>query len=247
MTSLPYNLLFMKNNNIIGILWGMWPYASLRAYRLLLDLSEVYRVWGKNHEFPHIILDNIPVAALIDPDIWPWETISQVRYEYIRLKNAWVNIFLMACNTMHLYSHEIYGRDISSWDMIISLIDEMQDYIRTLWHKKVGLLWSERTLESGLYEVWFLPMGVEIVISSPEKRMRINTIIDTVIAWMAIQKNDIEFLQILIRDYQIAGCESVILGCTELPIACQSIDADIPLLDPLEIALRKVCERYYRE
>ncbi len=235
----------MKPNPIIWILWGMWPYASLRAYKILLDISKSFSDWRANHDFPHILLDNIPVRALIDGPTNESQTVSQVRSENMRLIEAWANIILMACNTMHLYSDTIYNNYEKNDICFLSLVWETQKYIQSLWYKKIWILWSERTLNSELYKEGFHQSGIDTYVPEREQRKILNHIIDTVIGWENLQSDDIASILIMIKSCRDAWCESILLACTELPIACIWIDSSIPLFDPLEITLRKACELYY--
>ena len=237
----------MYNNHIIWILWGMWPYASLRAYRLLLEISKSYSNWWENHDFPHILIDNIPVQSLIDTTVSVAETVRQVQKEYMRLRNAGADIVLMACNTMHLYSGEIYGKEHLSCTRILSLVDQIEQYIGYIWHKKIWILWSLRTIESGLYETWFSKIGVEVLTPLPTERYRINEIIEVVIAWTPLSSEDTRFLGNLLCHYKEEWCESVILWCSELPIAFENMTSPVPLYDPLEITLKKACQLYYAD
>jgi len=66
------------------------------------------------------------------------ETIFYVKNEYKRLKNNGVNIFIMACNTMHLYYDKIFEEED---DIInLSLISETISQIKQDLYKTVGIL-----------------------------------------------------------------------------------------------------------
>ncbi len=235
----------MKPNPIIWILWGMWPYASLRAYKILLDMSKSFSGWWSNHDFPHILLDNIPVRALIDGSVDESQTVAQVQSEYRRLIEAWASIILMACNTMHLYSDTIFRNCERNDTYFLSLVWESQKYIQSLWCKKIWILWSKRTLDSGLYEAGFHLSGIDTYVPKREQRETINHIIESVIGWGNLQSDDIDSMSMIIKSCADAWCESILLACTELPIACIGIESNIPFLDPLEITLRKACAIYY--
>lgn len=229
---------------IIGILGGMWPYASLRCYQLFLESSRQHS-WGRsNHDFPHIIIDSIPVRDLTDDLTSLESTIIQVRDEYLRLRSSGATIMLMACNTMHLYLDRIYDQtsDVSH----ISLIDTMSQFLIEKRYKHVGILWSLNTTRSGLYHRaligrWIIPISLE----DDSLLKWINTIIAKTISGEEIDIEDRETMERsvdgLIRDW----AECIILGCTELPIAFDGFRAPIPLYDPLQIAVDQACRLYY--
>lgn len=229
---------------IIGILGGMWPYASVRCYQLFLEESRHFS-WGRNnHDFPHLIIDNIPVRDLTDDLTSLDTTVAQVRSEYLRFRGSGATIILMACNTMHLYLDRIYDptREITH----ISLIDTMSEYLVERKQKQVGILWSINTIRSGLYHRALQERGI-IPISLTDDTMLtgINTIISRVISGERLNTDDTQVMQTAVDTLTREWAESIILGCTELPIAFDSFDSPVPLYDPLLISVRDACEQYY--
>lgn len=242
----PIIFLTMKPNPIIWILWGMWPYASLRAYRLLLDISREYASTSENHDFPHMILDNIPVRELTESTESRDHTVSQVRSEYERLKWAGVNIILMACNTMHLYTDEIYDESDSETTHI-SLVDTISEDMLSRWYQKVGILGTLNTLRNQLYSRSLSARGINpITLSDTDTIQAINTIIQKLIGWIPLDRWDHTLLIESAESLRLSGAECIILGCTELPLAYEYITSPLPLIDPLEVSIRKACEIYYR-
>lgn len=231
--------------NTIWILWGMWPYASLRCYQLILDESKKFSGTNQNHDFPHILIDNIPVKELTDSVESLEETISAVQSEYEKLRIAGANIFIMACNTMHLYYDKIF--DITDWISNLSLIDEMTEEITIQWYSNVGILWSLNTIQSGLYQNALMKKWVRwIILDDKYLNKRINDIIRKVIGWdtdFSFQEKSTMEKAISILVERWSTC--IILGCTELPIAFAWISSPVPLFDPLCTTIRKACALYY--
>lgn len=235
----------MINKPLIWVLWGMWPYASLRAYELILNESIKYSKWNRNNDFPHIIIDNIPVKELTNSEESLKETIFYVKNEYKRLKNNGVNIFIMACNTMHLYYDKIFEEED---DIInLSLISETISQIKQDLYKTVGILWTVNTVKSWLYlkileKEWILWINID----DENILYDINNIIKKIIWWVKIlDDNDSNTLRKSITILQKKWAESIILWCTELPIAFNQLNVDIKLYDPLLITIKKSCEIYY--
>lgn len=234
----------MIKKPIIWVIWGMWPYASLRCYELFLNESKRYSGGIKNSDFPHVILDSIPVKELTNSERDLDETLNYVKSEYIRLLESWVNIFIMPCNTMHLYYEKIFinKNDITN----LSLIDETINQVNLDWHKIVGILWSITTIKSNLYsntlnDIWILP----VTIDDNSTLDKINNIIKKVIWWDKITNDDKDVLKNSLSILKTKWATAVILWCTELPIAFNLIDTNIKLYDPLIITIRKACNKYY--
>ncbi len=237
----------MIRSPLIWVLWGMWPYASLRCYELILKESIKYSNWRKNSDFPHIIIDNIPVKELTSSEESLKETVFYVKNEYERLKNNWANIFIMACNTMHLYYNEIFEDENNIINL--SLINETVNKIKQDFFETVGILWTINTVKSWLYTTalekkWILWVNIE----DESILGDINNIIKKIIWWVTILNDDeINTLTSSVAILQEKWAKSIILGCTELPIAFKHIDVDIKLYDPMIIAIRKALEYYYNK
>ena len=234
----------MKPTPLIWILWGMWPYASLRAYRLFLEVTHQY-AHGGNHDFPHLILDNIPVRELTESTESRDRTVAQVGTEYQRLKSSGANIFLMACNTMHLYLDEIYDPS-SDFCTHISLIDTVSDHVLSKWYTRVGVLGTINTIKSHLYDQalrdrWITP----VVLSDKIILQKINRIIQKLIAGYLLTPWDHDILIGALHELERNWAECIILGCTELPIAYENITSSLPLFDPLVLSIEKACMTYY--
>lgn len=234
----------MTPSPIIWILWGMWPYASVRCYKLFLEESRYFSLGRSNHHFPHLIIDNIPVQELTNDLSSLDTTIVQVRGEYLRLRESGVTIVLMACNTMHLYLDRIYDTDESV--MNISLVDTMSNYLIEQGQDHVGILWSINTIRSELYHKVLRNKNITPISLEDHTILKwINMIIGKVISGEKLNMDDTHIMQTAIDNLIDQWAKCIILGCTELPIAFDGFDSPVPLYDPLLISVHEVCRQYY--
>lgn len=236
----------MIKKQIIWVLWGMWPYASLRCYELILNESKKYSNWIKNNDFPHIFIDNIPVKELTNSLESINETILTVKNEYERLKNSWINIFIMSCNTMHLYYDKIF---LDNNLCNLSLIDELAYKLVNDWYKKVWILWSINTIKSWLYSKTLIKHWIKsIVIENDFILEKINNIILKIIWWDFILCDfDKDLLIHCLELFRKKWATGIVLWCTELPIAFNNIKTDLVLYDPLILTIKRACEIYYNK
>ncbi|MDD2870890.1 MAG: amino acid racemase [Candidatus Gracilibacteria bacterium] len=236
----------MIKKQIIGVLGGMGPYASLRCYELILNESKKYSNGIKNNDFPHIFIDNIPVKELTNSLESINETILTVKNEYERLKNSGINIFIMSCNTMHLYYDKIF---LDNNLCNLSLIDELAYKLVNDGYKKVGILGSINTIKSGLYSKTLIKHGIKsIVIENDFILEKINNIILKIIGGDFILCDfDKDLLIHCLELFRKKGATGIVLGCTELPIAFNNIKTDLVLYDPLILTIKRACEIYYNK
>lgn len=223
----------------LGILGGMGPLASARFYELLIKKSiEIYHV-ERNKDFPHIILDSIPVPDLITSKKDEAETVRMIEKEAKRLVGAGATLLAMPCNTMHLYADKFQS---AAGVPFLSMIEAVMQEVESDNRKRVGLLGSITTMQSDLYKP-LLSKGIELVIPT-EMQSSISSLIHEVIAGQTgeNQQNRLhEFVHFLAEK----GCDSVILGCTELPLLSRHMSMTLPVYDSLEILAKSCCKALF--
>ena len=143
-----------KQRSSIGILGGMGPQASAHLVSLLVELS-AKEFGAKNcDEFPEIILASIPVPDFIS-DKKNKETALEILKHRIKLMDKMnVSIFAIACNTAHILLDQL---KLTSNKSFVSMIDEIVKIVRSAGIKRIGLLASPTTFQSGLFQKAFGP------------------------------------------------------------------------------------------
>ncbi len=222
---------------ILGVLGGMGPQASIHFYDLLIRISIKKYGVQKNADFPHILIDNIPVPDLVKSKEDENKTVAIVEEEARRLGRAGAEVLAMPCNTMHLYVERF--QQASSLPFI-SMIDAVLKKVETDKIKKVGLLGSMTTMKSTLYTNPLRKKGIEIVLPDEQNQKIIGDLIHTVIA---SEHGDTERIALkkIIQQLKKDGAEGIILGCTELPLLAKDIQSDVPLYDSLTILAEECC------
>lgn len=227
--------------NAVGVLGGMGPQASIRFYNDVIEISiKSYNV-KTNGEFPHILLDNIPVPDLVKDRKSQEMTVSLVSKEATKLKKAGAKFIVMPCNTMHLYAKEIKSHaKIKFVSMIDSVVEKVQkDKVTT-----VGILGTQTTISSGLYANVLEKKGIKVIIADEKDNKVIANIIHKVIAGKETSQDRAKF-QAIAKKLQKKGAEAVILGCTELPLLLSNKKSAIKFYDSPRILAEKVCEKIY--
>lgn len=221
----------------IGILGGMGPEATIYMFRLIVKLTKVEK--DQDH-IPIIVFNNpkIPdrTAAIVrgGPSPLPYLVDSA-----IFLEKAGADFILMPCVTAHYFYKEIVKYITIPF---LHLLEESIRYVkRELGHvKRIGLLATEGTVQTGLFQELFNKNGIEIVVPKKEGQ---NLIMKALYQKEGIKAGYkelpkemiLQVLQQLIRD-KVGG---VIAGCTEIPLVLSESDMEIPFINPLKIIARK--------
>jgi aspartate racemase len=204
---------------IIGILGGMGPKATVDLFNKIIDLTPA----EKDQDHIHILIDNNPkipdrTAYILGNGESP---ISALIEGVTRLKAAGADFIVIPCNTAHYFYDELTEMaDIP----IINMIEEVGKHILKNYGKcKIGLLATTGTYEGRVYEKYLNSLGIDVIVPKDEIKKAVLNLIYEVKAGNYNFKT--EELYYLLSEFIEKGINTVILGCTELPLVfCPRVD-----------------------
>ena len=210
----------------LGILGGMGPLATCDLFKKVVENTRA----GCDNDHIHIIIDNnssIPdrTAAILRGGADP---LPQMRESLQRLTEAGANVVIMGCNTAH-YFYDALGEGCKVERL--NMLYETMAYLKAHGIKKAGLLASSGTVESGIYAKAAEKYGIELLTPAGEAQEAVMGVIyDGVKAGVA--DYDTADFKAVVADLTAVGAETMILGCTELPLAMEMYRLDFPAADP---------------
>lgn len=149
--------------------------------------------------------------------------------------------FVLACNTAHYVYQELQA---ATEIPIINMLQTTVDAIATLQPqaKRVGLLATPGTLESGLYDQYVLDAGYDLVKPTPELVALTEDLIYNDIKQAGHSDNE-KYHTLVKRMVEELNCDIVILGCTELSYA-EEMDPETtyPVADSQSLVVNKTIE-----
>lgn len=197
----------------IGILGGMGAMATVDLFSKIVNNTVV----TCDQDHLHIIVDNF--AEIPDRTHYILTKENNPVHKMIegvkRLEAAGADILLMPCNTAH-YFYEELEKEIS-----IPMIHMMRE-TRKLAEGRVMLFATQGTYAADLYKGVLYP--------NKEIRTKITELIYDYKQTGKINDNTKSYIL-----KQITHVDSIILGCTELPLIFNQKETSIPLIDPTEI------------
>jgi aspartate racemase len=224
----------MSSKPIIGLLGGMGPEATVDLMRRVIAATPAQ----DDADHIHMIVDNNPqvpsrIAALIDgTGVSPLPTLCTMAQ---RLKTAGATVLAMPCNTAHHY----YDGVCSSVDLpFLNMIELTVQRVQSLFlaQRRVGLLASTAVLQIGLYHQQLAAAGLETV--QPAQQNDLMAIIKAVKRGDTGQSVRHRFAQIA---SQLAATSDIsIIACTELSVLADSLPADAPSLDALDVLVDEI-------
>ena len=216
---------------LIGMLGGTsWP-STVLPYRMLNETVQ-HRL-GPTHS-ARIALYSIDYAAIrrcysADMGALPALLLEEIRTLLSFKPDCW----MIANNTLHRFLPEI-APQLGAAPPLLHAIDLVRDDLLAKAARKVLLLGTRFTMEDGYYARPLQQAGIEVVIPGEADRERIGAILAQ-LANGIIQAEFGPYFAELIARHAAEGCETVVAGCTEIPLVVTQSMVPIPLVDPLRL------------
>ena len=221
----------------VGVIGGMGPQATVDFFQKILDNTKVER----DQDHIHVIVDNNPqipdrTAFLLGKGESPLKSLVN---SAVKLQLMGADLLAMPCNTAHYFYDEI----VKFVDIpFINMIDEVAASIRAknLGVNRVGLLATKGVYSMGIYSRYLQKYGIEAVIP-PEDG--IETVSKTI---YTIKKNlnlvDPAGINEIIENMRKEGIDTIILGCTELPLIVDKYPMGPDYIDSTAVLAKRAVE-----
>ena len=221
---------------LLGILGGLGPMSTVCFYEMLTartraasDRDHIDMVISSRATTPDrtaYILghsDHNPLPVMID--------------DARRLVAYGATLLAVPCNTAHFF-YDALNAAVSV--PILNIIEETVSVLSAMKVKQVGILATEGTVSSGAYHKVCSAYGIKAVAPSAEDQKKLNTLI-----YQSIKSGirpRAEELERIAAPLHRAGCERLILGCTELSLVKRDCALDDRIyVDSTEVlALRTI-------
>jgi aspartate racemase len=245
---------------LIGILGGLGPQAGLDMADKLIRLTRTS--CDQDHipfvlfSFPDKVADRTSFL-LGHNEVNPAYAIAE---QFEKMSDMGVTIAAMACNTAHA---------APIFDVVLRLLEEKGIKLRILHmvketvsrirsahpdSQRVGILATQGTYQTGLYEDALDDAGLEAILPDPVVRKEnIHAALYAPSIGLkacsgTVTDQAISKVRAAVHHLKDLGAETVILGCTELPLVVKDRQIDgIPILDPARIVVEKLIRQTFPE
>ena len=221
----------------LGVLGGMGPQATQVFYQFVLDRTDAVR--DQDH-LPTVILSDTGMpdrtSAILSGDTGA--LYQRLLGDARLLENCGCTAIAIPCNTSHYFVDRLQG-DVNV--PIIHMIREAAAALAAQGKKRPGILATEGTIRSGLYQKECAALGMEAVAPDEETQKLVTSIIYDEIK-QGEQGSREKFAQID-RAIRAAGCDCAILACTELSVFATYHSLPPFYLDAMMVLAEQAVER----
>lgn len=221
----------------IGIIGGIGPESTLDYYRGIIDAFRD-RIGGMN--YPDIIIYSADLTELIrileakDLD----KLVEWLLARVDALQRAGAEFAAIASNTPHVVFDELARRSPLP---LISIVEAACGKAHSLGLKRLGLLGTKFTMQADFFQQPFQAQGMTVVVALSEEQQFIHEKLFSEIE-LGIIKDETRdgLLSIVKLMIERDGIDSIILGCTELPLILPGAAHGIPFLNTTAIHVESI-------
>jgi len=211
----------------LGIIGGVGPLATMLVGEMIVRRTSA----KKDQEHVHTIIDNdtsIPDRTEYILDQTKEDPVPYLVNDAVKLANAGADLICIPCNTAHTFYEEL---QLASPVPVLHMIRETAKRAASSGAKRVGILATDGTLTSGVYQKSLIEQDIEPVIPSDVIQRQVMSIIyDYVKAGKEVSRSQWNVVE---DAMQQLNCDKIILGCTELSIVNKEYKLDNRYIDSL--------------
>lgn len=225
----------------IGIVGCSAEGASL-CYRTIC--VEGAQVLGP-HNHPEITMHTYSLAEYMKSiGSGDWQGVAELMLRSAeKLAKAGADFLICPDNTIHQAFGLVEARSPLPWLHIAQVV---ADEAAGRGFRRIALTGTRWLVESEVYPEKLAARGLTYLRPEAAEREEINRIIMDELVYGVFKAETVEAFQRIIGRMKDAGCDAVVLGCTEIPLIMNDGNSPLPTLDSTRLlaraALRKAVE-----
>lgn len=217
------------NKKTIGIIGGMGPLATADLFERIISLTDA----KKDADHIHILIDNYPqipdrTSAILKGTESPVPFIVEAAD---RLAAAGADFLIIPCITSHGFYEEIVEKVRIP---ILNIVEETAKYLLKNSVSKCVLLATDGTRHTKVFDRIFEKYNIELFFPSSEAQ---NEVMDIIYKGIKAGKEhfDVSVINNELSKLSECGAKTVILGCTELPLAVEKYGLKGVFVNPTDV------------
>jgi aspartate racemase len=183
------------------------------------------------HAHPEVTLHTISLAEYMKPieASLDWKAVGEIMLRSAEtLKRAGADFLICPDNTIHQALPFVLPRSPLPW---LHIAEEAGKEARRRGFKKLGITGTKFLVRSAVYPEKLEQLGISYVRPTEQQQEQINTIIFDELVRGQQTPESLAYVQTVIEQLKLQGCDAVVLGCTELPLLISDRESALPTLD----------------
>jgi aspartate racemase len=194
------------------------------------------------HAHPEVTMHTPSLAAYVaclERDDWPGIGELMLRSAE-KLAAIGADFLICPDNTIHQALPFIRARSPRPWLHIAEIV--AAEAARRGF-RRLGILGTRWLVEGEVYPEALTARGLDYLRPEPAERQEINRIIMDELVCGVFRPEGVAYHQRVIGRMKEAGCDAVVLGCTEIPLIISDQNSPLPTLDSTRLLARAALRR----
>lgn len=218
-----------KKSKVLGILGGLGPMSTAYFYEMITEHTDA--LCDQEH------IDMVISSGATTPDRTGYilgnnseNPAERMIKDARKLIDFGADVIAIPCNTAHYFYKEVQD-NISV--PIINIIYETVKFCHEKGAERIGIMATDGTVMTNTYQQMAQEFGIECIVPSSDNQNRVMEII-----YGSVKQGkpvNMESFRKVSRELTKAGCDRIILGCTELSLIKRKYDLDSFYVDALEV------------
>lgn len=219
----------MRQKKILGVIGGMGPIATSFFMELVIKMTKA----ETDQDHLDMIIYNIP--SIPDRTSYILDHTKEDPLPVIldiarKLEEQGAEFLAMPCCTAHYFQDDL---EKSLHKPFVNIIRATVHYLKDRGIERVGVMATDGTIRSGLFEKELEENGMEFIAPSPERQKDVMHIIYQNVK--ANEPADMERFRAVDAELKSKGAQAIILGCTELSLVKRDNDVGPGFIDAMEV------------
>lgn len=232
----------MKHLKKIGFIGGVGPQATLFIYEKVISYAQKKYCAKNNDDYPYLIIESIPIPDFISNTAQLNNALAMLKKTVSHFNTLSVDAIVIGSNTVHILLPELKKQTLIP---IISTISSVVDICCQKNYKKVGILASPVLIKSLLYQKVLNGVKIDAIVPTINELTVVERMIRSVLAGSTDHKDKEKYISIINR-MLLQGAQSLILGCTELPLAINYEALGSRTINSDDILAERIVDYYYQ-
>jgi aspartate racemase len=203
--------------------------------------TEGARLFGP-HAHPEVSMHTPSLAQYVRClERGDWQGVGELMLRSAdKLAGAGADFLICPDNTLHRAFAYVEPRSPRPW---LHIAEVVAAQAAERGFRRLGLVGTRWLVESEVYPEKLAARGLQCIRPEPAERDESNRIIMDELVRGVFRPESVAFYQGAIGRLKAAGCDAVILGCTEIPLVIDDSNSALPTLDSTRLLARAALKR----
>ena len=198
--------------------------------------------WLGSHGHPEVSMHTPPFAKYVERlDNDDWQGVGELMLASAeKLATMGADFLICPDNTIHNALDYVEPLSTLPW---LHIAEVVADEASARGYQHLGLTGTRWLVGSSVYPDKLDAQGIECFRPDSEEREEINRVIMEELVYGIFKPAAVDYIQTVITRMKSAGCDAVVLGCTEIPLIINDENSPLPTLDSTRLLAKAALKR----